>query len=84
MICRGVLKKLLKDNNYSVISESNGINISCDNNEVLISGSSYDLVELASYLVDVSLSSDNDHIHLDNLTIVSDKSSVKNIIIEKK
>ena len=75
MICRGVLKKLLKDNNYSVSSESNGINISCDNNEVLISGSSYDLVELASYLVDVSLSSDNDHIHLDNLTIVSDKSS---------
>ena len=62
-----------------------GISIDVGDGAVTISGSRSDLVELADYIVGVALSnSDNDHIHIDNLTLINDKSGITNLIIEKR
>jgi hypothetical protein len=61
-----------------------GIDIKLDNNELVIKGNKEDLLELSKYINDLALSdNEKDHIHLDDLTIVSDKSNIKEIIIEK-
>lgn len=60
-----------------------GLLISCDD-ELLIKGNKLDLLELSDYIKKVALSDNNqDHIHLDNLTIVNNNSNIKNLIIEK-
>lgn len=63
---------------------SEGISINNDNNELLLKGSKEDLIELANYILNVALSeTDNDHLHLDNSTIINEYSSIKELIIEK-
>ena len=63
----------------------NGIKISLDNNELIIKGNKLDLMELANYINDLAKSDlIIDHIHLDELTLIDNNSSIKNIIIEKE
>lgn len=64
---------------------SNGLKISFENDELLIKGKKEDLKELSDYILDiVSSKEENNHIHLDDLTIIDDESNIKNIIIEKE
>ena len=64
---------------------NNGLIINENNNEVLIKGKKEDLEELANYILKVANSNQkNDHLHLDELTIISDNSDIKNLIIEKE
>ena len=83
MIKKDILKKLIEDN-YSN-DNYEGINISMINNELLIKGNKSDLLELANYIVDVALSdNNNDHIHLDKNTLMSNDSNINELIIEKE
>lgn len=60
-----------------------GLLISYDD-ELLIKGNKSDLLELSDYIKKVALSDNNqDHIHLDDLTIINNNSNIKNLIIEK-
>ena len=84
MINRSIIEKYLKDNNYIIENNYKGINISTDKKELLIKGTQRDLIELADYILDIALSKDNDHLHLDNLTIINNNSQIKELIIEKE
>lgn len=65
--------------------KNDGLIISEDNKEVLVKGSKEDLLELANYIKGVALSNEEkDHIHLDDLTLLSKDSEIKQIIIEKE
>ena len=57
----------------------------CHNNkELVIKGNSQDLIEFADYIVSVALSENkNDHVHLDELSLIDENSEIKNLIIEK-
>ena len=79
------LFKILKENNYEIEnSNSNGLNISFNDNEVVIKGDKTYLIELANYIVNIALSdNEKDHIHIDELTLIDKDSEIKNIIIEK-
>ena len=62
-----------------------GINIITSDNEVVIKGNKENLLELAKYITDIANSdTDNDHIHLDDLTIIDKNSNIKELIIEKQ
>lgn len=65
-------------------NKSSGINIIVDDNEVLIKGSKEDLIELSDYIKKIALLGEGDHIHLDELTIISNESMIENLIIEKE
>ena len=61
-----------------------GLNISLTSNkELIINGTSEDFIELSDLLVSLAMSKTNDH-HIDELTLINDNSSIKEIIIEKK
>ncbi len=84
MINNEKVSKLL-DDKYDLKNHlAKGISVNVSKNDVVISGGRSDLVELADYIVSVALSNnDNDHVHIDNLTLINDKSSITNLIIEK-
>ena len=66
-------------------NQNDGIQIGIDQNEIIIKGSSKDLVELADILVSVAASKEKrEHIHLTIDTVVKNDSEIKNIIIEKE
>lgn len=66
-------------NNFS------GISIESYNDEMVIKGKQLDLLELANYIIAIALSNNNrDHIHLDDLTLLSKDSNIKELIIEKE
>lgn len=61
------------------------IKIILEDKELLIKGDKDDLIELANYIKKVALSNYNsDHLHLDELTLIDEKSIIKNLIIEKE
>lgn len=62
----------------------NGLIIKVNNDILEIKGDSTDLIELSRIIKEIGTSSTNNHIHLDDLTIIDEKSSIKEIIIEKK
>ena len=62
--------------------EEEGIKIIVDK-EVLIKGNKEDLLELSKQINEIA-TSDNNHIHLDELTIISSNSPIKELIIEKE
>ena len=79
-----IIYNYLKEKGYNFDCESTGLFISNDG-ELVIKGSKIDLIELANYIVNVALSDyDRDHLHLDDLTLLSKDSEIKNIIIEKE
>lgn len=75
----------LDDDKYMTYSEdSKGISMELDKDELLIKGSKSDLIELANYILNVALSTNNnEHLHLDDLTLIDEKSIIKKLIIEK-
>lgn len=84
MINNEKVSKLLYDKYDLKHHLAKGISVSVSKNDVVISGGSSDLVELADYIVGVALSNnDNDHIHIDDLTLINNKSNITNLIIEK-
>ena len=61
-----------------------GINLSITNGELLISGKEEDLKELVEYIERIiSSKNSNDHIHLNDQTLISKNSEIKELIIEK-
>ena len=80
MEIKNIIKDYLKEEKYN---NSNGLSISYNNNEVLISGSKLDLIELCNYILNVALEKESSHIHLDNLSLISDKSNIKELIIQR-
>jgi hypothetical protein len=63
----------------------NGLKLLIEDDELLIKGSKEDLLELTNYIKEVASSNlENDHIHLDELTLINDNSNIKNLTIEKE
>ena len=61
------------------------VNVGLVNDEIVIKGNKTDLLELSGYIKKVAESdSERDHIHIDDLTIVSEESDIKNLVIEKE
>ena len=61
-----------------------GLMIKKDNNTILISGTSDDLQDFIDYITKlINEKSINSHIHLDDLTLISKSSEIKELIIEK-
>ena len=77
------ITRYFDDNNLCDSNEKDGLMISTDSNSLIIKGNSRDLVELADILISLSKSKDNNHIHLDDLTLINKDSLIKDIIIEK-
>jgi len=76
---------LKKNNNNIMENNSLGLNIELNNDTIVIKGSKLDLVELANYIVNVAVSNNNsDHLHLDELSLISNESQIRNLIIEKE
>ena len=63
-----------------------GLEISLnDNKELIIKGTTEDFIELSDLLVSLAISKNNDnHFHIDELTLIDDNSSIKEIIVENK
>ena len=63
-----------------------GLEISLnDNKELIIKGTREDYIELSDLLVSLAISKNNDnHFHIDELTLIDDNSSIKEIIVENK
>ena len=63
-----------------------GLEISLnDNKELIIKGTREDFIELSDLLVSLAISKNNDnHFHIDELTLIDDNSSIKEIIVENK
>ena len=63
-----------------------GLEISLnDNKELIIKGTREDFIELSDLLVSLAISKNNDnHFHIDELTLINDNSSIKEIIVENK
>ena len=79
-----VIFNYLKDRGYKLDDDYSLLDISSNKDEVVISGSQIDLIELADYIVSVALSDNStDHLHLDDLTLINKNSNIKNLIIEK-
>lgn len=78
-----IISKYLKENNYQIPTNYSGITLKEINNELVISGSSKDLIELADYLVNLAISPNEEHLHLDDLTLLNKESNPQSIIIEK-
>ena len=56
-----------------------------DNKELIIKGTREDFIELSDLLVSLAISKNNDnHFHIDELTLIDDNSSIKEIIVENK
>lgn len=63
-----------------------GLEISLnDNKELIIKGTREDFIELSDLLVSLAISkNNNNHFHIDELTLIDDNSSIKEIIVENK
>ena len=71
-------------NNLFDSDDSKGLIIKNDSKTIQIIGSSRDLIELADHLVNAAISKNkNEHIHIDDLTLINKESDYKEIIIEK-
>lgn len=72
-------------NNLFDSDNKKGLIIKNIDNTLLIKGSSRDLIELADLLTNLALEKNkNEHIHIDDLTLLNKESSVSEIIIEKE
>ena len=80
-----IIEDYLKNNNYSLSpNPDTGLKLSLNSNELVIRGNDRTLIEFADYIVSIAISNKkNDHLHLDNLTLVDDNSEIQSIVIEK-
>ena len=76
----------LKEKKIEVQSQSEyGINCKIgENGELQIIGDSESLIDLADILTSLALEEKNDHVHLDNMTLLQDNSNISEVIIEKR
>ncbi len=81
-----IVLNYLKEKGYDLKSmESDGLILKSKNEEITITGSKRDLIELADYIVNIAISDNKkDHLHLDELTLINNKSIIKSMIIEKE
>lgn len=77
------ITKYFNDNNLFESNISNGLTITNELDTLLIKGSSRDLVELADILVNIAKEKEA-HIHIDDLSLISNNSKYKELIIEKE
>lgn len=71
-------------NNSNVVS-SFGISLELVSDELIIKGNGEDLKELANYIQQVAQSRlESNHLHLDDLTLISSTSKIKQLVIEKE
>lgn len=70
----------------AVENDETGLLFQMKNNELIISGSSMDLIELADLLVSLALSGENkgQHWHIDNMTLLDENSEISELILKKK
>ena len=79
------ITEYFKENNLFDNESSFGLIVKNNFNSLLINGTSKDLVELADILCSLALSKNkNDHIHIDDLSLLNKISDYSEIIIEKK
>ena len=78
------ITKYFNDNNLFDCDDGKDLLLKVDSKSILIKGNSRDLVELADVLVNVAKSKDNNHIHLDELTLIDKNSDITEVIIEKE
>ena len=71
------------ENNLFDSDVNNGLLLKMDSKNLIIQGNSRDLVELADVLISISKSDGNNHVHLDDLTLINKDSSISEIIIDK-
>lgn len=87
MEIKNILEEILKQKNIHIPADNNpdGLRIKLDGEDLVIKGSSNDLLELANYLINMALSNiKGNHLHIDYLTLLSSSSEIKSMIIEKK
>ena len=88
MINTNFVSNSLKEKGLYPKSENRqfGLEISLnDNKELIIKGTREDFIELSDLLVSLAISKNNDnHFHIDELTLIDDNSSIKEIIVENK
>ena len=78
------ITEYFEKNNLFDSNESNGLTIKNESNTLIIKGNSRDLIELADLLTNLAKSkTKGSHIHIDNSTLISKESNIKEIIIEK-
>lgn len=82
-----VTKYLQKIGQYpsTSIENNDGLKIMIEHNRLLLQGSPCDLIDLADLLVSLALSGENigQHWHIDTLTLVSEKSPISELILER-
>ena len=86
MEIKQIVEEILKQNNIHISADNNpdGLRIKLDREDLVIKGSSNDLLELANYLINMALSNiKGNHLHIDDLTLLSSSSEIKSLIIEK-
>lgn len=81
-----IVMNYLKDNNYNLEDDNlSGIKVEATLDNITIRGSKLDLIDLADLIVSVALSEyKSDHVHVDDLTLISEESKINEIVIEKE
>lgn len=78
------ITEYFEKNNMMDDTTSNGIIIHNNESELLVEGSTRDLVELADLIVNVAASKiKGTHVHIDQNTLLNESSNIKEIIIQK-
>lgn len=78
------IKEYFEKNKLIGDEKQEGIIIHQDGEELLIEGTTGDLVELADLIVNVAVAKTKGvHIHIDQNTLLSENSDIKEIIIQK-
>ena len=84
MECKSIIKDYLNEKNIDIGTEYTGVILNCSENEIVIKGKKIDLIELADLILSVALDKSDNHLHIDDLTLISKESVINNLIIEKK
>ena len=86
MEIKNIVEEILKQKNIHIPADNNpdGLRIKLDGEDLVIKGSSNDLLELANYLINIALSNvKGNYLHIDDLTLLSSSSEIKSMIIGK-
>lgn len=82
-----ITELLHKTGQYPEVSSENndGLKIMIEHNQLLLSGSPCDLIDVADLLVSLALSGKNNgqHWHIDTMTLVSENSPISELILAR-
>ena len=67
-------------------TESSGLRLKMEHNQLLLSGTASDLIDLADLLVSLALSGENkgQHWHIDDLSLMDSSSEIPELILLRK